>query len=131
MFAPYAGVLQRNSDTIVFSQGKGPPRHAGRASDAVAAQITQLPLSHFFKKLVFAAPDNGLPSLLTAESSQHFLIELIFAAPANGLPSLLTALVAQDCAAADPTAKAEMMRASARRFMRPSPWLGVAILPRL
>jgi hypothetical protein len=81
----------------------------------------QLSLSHFFKKLAFAAPDKGFPSLLTADSSQHFFNELALAAPANALPSLLTALVAQDCAAADPIAKAEMRRASARRFIRSSP----------
>ncbi len=61
----------------------------------------QLSLSHFFKKLAFAAPANGFPSLLTADSSQHLFIELVLAAPASALPSLLRALVAQDCAAAD------------------------------
>jgi hypothetical protein len=55
-----------------------------------------VPLSHFFMKLFFAAPDSGFPSLLTADSSQHFFIELILAAPLRGFPSLLTALVAHD-----------------------------------
>ena len=75
------------------------------------------PLSHFFTKLAFAAPKSGLPSLLTAESSQHFFIELDLAAPLRAFPSLLTAFVAQDCAKADPAAKQVIRSASARRFM--------------
>jgi hypothetical protein len=38
---------------------------------------------HFFTKLVFAAPERGLPSLETAASSQHFFMKLAFAAPAR------------------------------------------------
>jgi hypothetical protein len=45
-------------------------------------------------ELAFAAPESGLPSLLTAMSSQHFLMELVRAAPESALPSLLTALLA-------------------------------------
>jgi len=51
------------------------------------------PAWHFFTKLVFAAPERGLPSLETAASSQHFFMKLAFAAPAKGLPSFPTALV--------------------------------------
>ena len=36
----------------------------GAATDAV-----QAPFSHFFMKLVFAAPASGLPSALTAEKA--------------------------------------------------------------
>jgi hypothetical protein len=54
--------------------------------------------SHFFMKLDFAAPDNFLPSLLTAFVSQlsilHFFKKLAFAAPASGLPSFPIALSA-------------------------------------
>jgi hypothetical protein len=46
----------------------------------------------FLMKLVFAAPDNFLPSLATALASQvsrlHFCMKLIFAAPASGLAVL-------------------------------------------
>jgi hypothetical protein len=69
-------------------------------------------------KLVLAAPDSGLPSLLIAISSQHFFIELILAAPARGLPSFDIALVSQEFAAkADPVAKVSNTAAIAKRFM--------------
>src|SRR5262245_24761610 len=72
-------------------------------------------------KLVFAAPESGLPSLLTAfdshASSLHFLMKLVLAAPVRGLPSLLTALVAQDCAIAVPTEKEVIRRATKIRFI--------------
>src|SRR5215475_4603849 len=72
-------------------------------------------------KLVFAAPESGLPSLLTAfdshASSLHFLMKLVLAAPVRGLPSLLTALVAQDCAIAVPTEKKVIRRATKIRFI--------------
>src|SRR5262245_3515924 len=72
-------------------------------------------------KLVFAAPESGLPSLLTAfdshASSLHFLMKLVLAAPVRGLPSLLTALVAQDCASAVPTEKEVIRRATKMRFI--------------
>jgi hypothetical protein len=87
------------------------------------SRIAQAPLAHFFTKLAFAAPASGFLSLLTAASSQHFLIELVLAAPLRGFPSLLTALVAHDCAEAAPMAKAEMMKARARRFIRRLHWL--------
>ena len=52
---------------------------------------THAPFSHFFMKLVFAAPESGLPSLLTAlvaqASTVHFFMNDVFAAPASGLPS--------------------------------------------
>jgi hypothetical protein len=54
----------------------------------------QEPASHFFMKLVFAAPASFLPSFPTALASQHFFIELVLAAPASAFPSLLTALAA-------------------------------------
>jgi len=42
-------------------------------------------------KLFFAAPESGLPSLLTAlvahASTLHFFMKLVFAAPVSGLPS--------------------------------------------
>jgi len=48
-------------------------------------------------KLVFAAPESGLPSWLTAlvaqVSTMHFFMNEVFAAPASALPSLPTALV--------------------------------------
>jgi hypothetical protein len=57
----------------------------------------QAPFSHFFMKLVLAAPDSGLPSALTAlvaqESAMHFFMNEVLAAPASALPSLPTALV--------------------------------------
>jgi hypothetical protein len=67
--------------------------------------------SHFLIEAALAAPANGLPSLLTALSSQegaafapasfsHFLMEAVLAAPAKGLPSLLTALASQLASAA-------------------------------
>src|SRR5258705_821094 len=69
----------------------------------------QAPCSHFFMKLVLAAPASGLPSWLTAlvaqESAMHFFMNDVFAAPASALPSLPTALVSQlSCAMAVPTA---------------------------
>src|SRR5262245_43484146 len=72
-------------------------------------------------KLVFAAPESGLPSLLTAfdshASSLHFLMKLVLAAPASGLPSLLTALLAHDCAIAAPIEKEVIRRATKIRFI--------------
>jgi hypothetical protein len=67
--------------------------------------------SHFLTEAALAAPAKGLPSLLTAFSSQvgaafaadsfsHFLMEAALAAPANGLPSLLKALASQPASAA-------------------------------
>jgi hypothetical protein len=69
----------------------------------------QAPFSHFFMKLVFAAPESGLPSALTAlvaqESAMHFFMNEFLAAPASGLPSLPTALLSQvSCAKAAPLA---------------------------
>jgi hypothetical protein len=64
------------------------------------------------------APDSGLPSLLTAISSQHFFIELILAAPARGLPSFDIALVSQEFAAsADPVANVSITAAITKRLM--------------
>src|ERR1700686_372890 len=72
--------------------------------------------SHFVMKLFFAAPESGLPSLLTALPSHasflHLLTKLVFAAPASALPSLLIALLSHvACAIAEPTAK-DMIRAA-------------------
>jgi hypothetical protein len=65
-------------------------------------------------ELAFAAPESGLPSLLTAMSSQHFLMELVRAAPESALPSLLTALLAHvSWAIADPTPNSEARIAAA------------------
>jgi hypothetical protein len=60
----------------------------------IFGEADQVPASHFFMKLVFAAPASFLPSFPTALPSQHFFIELILAAPASAFPSLLTVLVA-------------------------------------
>src|ERR1700676_1261734 len=70
-----------------------------------------VPISHFFMKLVLAAPASGLPSALIAlvvqVSAMHFFMNEVFAAPASGLPSLPTALVSQvSCAKAAPPANA-------------------------
>src|SRR5674476_650604 len=60
-------------------------------------------------KLVFAAPESGLPSWLTALvaqlSAMHFFMNEVLAAPASALPSLPTALLSQvSCARAAPPA---------------------------
>src|SRR6476661_5871927 len=73
------------------------------------SQAAQAPFSHFFMKLVFAAPESGLPSWLTAlvaqVSAMHFFMNEVLAAPASGLPSLPTALLSQvSCARAAPPA---------------------------
>ena len=64
-------------------------------------------------KLFLAAPCSGLPSALTALPAQasrlHFLMKLVLAAPWSGWPAALTAWLSQDCAAAVPTAKQEIV----------------------
>lgn len=77
---------------------------------------------HFFIKLFFAAPANGLPSLPTAFGSQasflHLLTAEVLAAPESGLPSLLTAWVSQAlCARADPVKDGAIMIAIRVRDM--------------
>jgi hypothetical protein len=66
---------------------------------SVAGSGVQAPFSHFFMKLVFAAPASGLPSWLTAlvaqVSAMHFFMKEVFAAPASGFPSLPIALLSQ------------------------------------
>src|ERR1700719_546309 len=84
------------------------------------------PFSHFFMKLVLAAPASGLPSeptaLVAQESAMHFFMNEVFAAPASGLPSLPMALVSQEsCANAEPAAKVAIMAAKKMRFMFFSP----------
>src|SRR5665647_413638 len=81
----------------------------------------QASFSHFAMKLFFAAPESGLPSLLTAllsqASSLHFFTKLFLAAPASALPSLLTALISQAvCAIAEPMAKDVIKAARIIRF---------------
>src|SRR5258707_2707665 len=76
---------------------------------SVARGGDQVPFSHFFMKLVFAAPESGLPSWLTALVAQgsavHFFMNEGLAAPASGLPSFPTALLSQvSCARAAPPA---------------------------
>src|SRR3569833_4091266 len=44
-------------------------------------------------------------------------MKLVLAAPESALPSLPTALLSQDCAMAEPAAKAVMTRARRMRFM--------------
>src|SRR5450756_2974963 len=77
--------------------------------------------SHFVMKLFFAAPESGLPSLLTALPSHasilHLFTKLFFAAPDNALPSLLTAMLSQRDAMAELTAKDEITRARNIRFI--------------
>src|SRR5258708_4390219 len=78
---------------------------------SVARGGDQAPFSHFFMKLVFAAPESGLPSWLAALvaqlSAMHFFMNEVLAAPASGLPSLPTALLSQvSCARAAPPANA-------------------------
>src|ERR1700749_2878578 len=81
----------------------------------------QAPFSHFFMKLVLAAPASGLPSELTALvahwSAMHFFMNDVFAAPASALPSLPTALLSQvSCAIAVPAAKAAITVARTKRL---------------
>src|SRR5450432_4256993 len=68
-----------------------------------------------------AAPESGLPSLLTALPSQasalHFLTKAVLAAPESGLPSLLMALASQLAAMADPAANDEITSARIIRFI--------------
>src|SRR5215510_14292176 len=69
-------------------------RPTARAAGCEVSCLDQVPASHFFMKLAFAAPASFLPSFPTAPASQHFFMELALAAPAKALPSLLTALAA-------------------------------------
>jgi hypothetical protein len=85
-------------------------------------QAGYAPASHFFMKLVFAAPDNFLSSLPTAFASQasrlHFWMKLVFAAPTSGLPSFPTALLSQvSCAMAEPIANTDKSTARKKSFM--------------
>src|SRR5947209_11589062 len=73
-------------------------------------------------KLVFAAPDNFLPSLPIALGSQasrlHFCMKLVFAAPASGFPFFPIALLSQvSCAMAEPSANTDNRTARKKRFM--------------
>src|SRR6266851_2900554 len=91
-------------------------RLAARAPEAGARLRAYAPFSHFFMKLVLAAPDSALPSEPTALVSQlsamHFFMNDVFAAPASALPSLPTALVSQDsCAKAEPIASVAITEA--------------------
>jgi hypothetical protein len=77
-------------------------------------------------KLFLAAPESLLPLALTAFGKHtfhlHFLRKLLSAAPANGLPFLPTALLAHvSCVIAGPIAKAKIMTAKRIRFMAFSP----------
>src|SRR3984893_18143145 len=82
---------------------------AGSSPVQLESQTRAAPFSHFFMKLVFAAPESGLPSWLTAlvaqVSAMHFFMNEVLAAPASGLPYLPTALLSQvSCARAAPPA---------------------------
>src|SRR3569832_1211922 len=90
-------------------------------------------------KLFLAAPESGLPSLLTALPAQasalHFFRKLVLAAPESALPSLPPALLSQDCAMAEPAALVVLLCACWMRFMS-CPWCcvgptnaGAAMLP--
>src|SRR5215471_12303056 len=79
-------------------------------------------LSHFFKKLAFAAPASGFPFLSIAFGSQlsfaHLVMKLFSAAPANGLPFLSIALLWQvPCAMAELSANVVSRAAMPIRFM--------------
>lgn len=97
------------------------------------------PPSHFFRKLVLAAPASFFPFLSTAWDSQlsfmHFFTELVLAAPESGLPSLLMAFASHadiDCADAGavigPSAKAETTAARMIDFITPPPKAGKRII---
>src|SRR5207248_4177507 len=91
-------------------------------SELLPVYAPYAPASHFFMKLVFAAPASFLPSLPTALASQasllHFCTKLVFAAPASGLPSFPTALLTQvSCATAAPRANTDKRTARKIRFM--------------
>src|SRR5215467_3480850 len=106
--------------TELESNAKG--GRSGRLYRLIERGRAYAPLSHFFMKLVLAAPASFLPSEPTALAAQasamHFFMNDVFAAPASGLPSLPTAWVSQEsCAKADPAAKVAMMAARNIRFM--------------
>src|SRR5262249_37282715 len=77
---------------------------------------------HLATELALAAPDNRLPSLLTAACWQHRLMKLVFASPASGFPSLLPARAGHDWERAPLVAKAITKTASTIRFMAFPPW---------
>src|SRR5215470_6397414 len=81
----------------------------GRAetSSATVTRATYASLSHFCRKLFFAAPVSALPFLSTAFGSHasrlHFVRKLVLAAPTSALPFLSTARLSQvPCAIAAP-----------------------------
>src|SRR5262249_34664358 len=108
------------SVTLQSAQARTCCVRASREKEAAAGAYA--PSSHFFMKLLRAAPASGLPSLPTALGSQasalHFFKNAVFAAPARGFPSLPTALLPQvSCPKADPTAKAAIKTPRTSRFM--------------
>src|ERR1043165_1293050 len=99
---------------------KGQPR--GRPF-CIRIDGDQVPASHFFMKLVLAAPASFLPSEPTALASQeswlHFFMNEVLAAPASGLPSLPMAFISQDAswAKAEPAANVAITAAKKIRFI--------------
>jgi hypothetical protein len=72
---------------------------------SVTAGHPDAALSHFLRKLVFAAPESGLPFLSIALGSRvslaHFETKLVKAVPAKGLSSLPIALLRHESFGAD------------------------------
>jgi hypothetical protein len=95
--SPQRGMVNRDASGGGLRSER--PCHAWNGKATYAAQrssnATYAPVSHFFMKLLFAAPASFFPSFPTAPASQHFFIELALAAPASALPSLPTAFATQ------------------------------------
>src|SRR4029078_1247104 len=72
---PLTAAIIRRATISILSLGRYRLRCCCAAGQAVQAQA---PFSHFFMKLVFAAPESGLPSWLTAlvaqVASMHFFM---------------------------------------------------------
>jgi len=103
------GVLRARLRQVSRFLNKKGPHAAGlfcTSFNAASLQPLAASASHFFMKLLLAAPANALPFLSTAFVAQagaaaallsfsHFLTKLFLAAPANALPFLSTALASQ------------------------------------
>src|SRR5262245_61959780 len=79
-------------------------------------------LSHFCRKLFFAAPVRALPFLSTALGSHasrlHFVRKLVLAAPTSALPFLSTALLSHvPCAIAEPSRANEATTITPKSFV--------------
>ena len=107
--------------------GKASEKVARSAALTLPARVDVLAywavLMHFLTEESLAAPDKGLPSLLTALASQadcmsfsHFAMKEDLAAPDKGLPSLLTALDSHGEACAEFASKRNADAAAIRYF---------------